>query len=616
MSIFVYPLLTSETINPNIIPGVCKSLEKYILVYRLDEIMRIVRKKAYVDRAGRVIVRDDVDLSDEDFDIISEEYTSDGEITYPYEEYLNEITAAPPGPAGTQIANQAAEERRINQQITRAERQRDRSTNADARVRIQTRIDNLTRRRDEIRAQRAELERELRGEGRDRERRTPANVDIERVEAQTVSLEPSWIKIETPEGPTIIGIKVVSYIVKSDTRLPELLLHDRMIEGWFKKKIEKYSRKINRFVLKMFYDKLRGIFRIWDRNTLTGDPKKDIIHDRSSFRNGVFAFVDMADLSEDFFANAKAIKRLFSLGWNTIVIADDINKRAYFALPEFKGTYTVVPYAFLYSGVNRDAPQTFENLEDVRKTSAPLFRAKGSIKKLLGESFVSSKISKYNSNKIYKTEMDYFEESFQTSLNEGEVYNRLKNVSIGKLRNLFGDIKQAADKKDIKKIEKLTSIAPKSSITLQNIESYCKKSMGSEFDRQYKYCQVVMKNSLPNHPEYLIKPAACLIAYSGKYAKTGEESKLIKESLKSTISKLRKSEQKAKTDYELAIAYISVLSVLLFGTSIIAWLGFKLNIVFTAFPWSGYISLGISVLSLISIIIMRLLSEKEESMEL
>ena len=39
MSILVYPMLTSKTVSPAIIPGIAKALEQYILIYQMDSVV-------------------------------------------------------------------------------------------------------------------------------------------------------------------------------------------------------------------------------------------------------------------------------------------------------------------------------------------------------------------------------------------------------------------------------------------------------------------------------------------------------------------------------------------------------------------------------------------------
>lgn len=37
--IVIWPLIVSKTVNPNILPGVCKALEKYIYIEQMDDVI-------------------------------------------------------------------------------------------------------------------------------------------------------------------------------------------------------------------------------------------------------------------------------------------------------------------------------------------------------------------------------------------------------------------------------------------------------------------------------------------------------------------------------------------------------------------------------------------------
>ncbi|MCK5605161.1 hypothetical protein KAR91_24940 [Candidatus Pacearchaeota archaeon] len=50
--IVIVPMLMSSTVKPNVLPGVCKMLEKYLIVYKLDQILQGVKKVANIKRVG------------------------------------------------------------------------------------------------------------------------------------------------------------------------------------------------------------------------------------------------------------------------------------------------------------------------------------------------------------------------------------------------------------------------------------------------------------------------------------------------------------------------------------------------------------------------------------
>ncbi len=50
--IVVFPMLTSSSVSSNILPGICKMLEKHILLHNMDEILKKVKTNADIERLG------------------------------------------------------------------------------------------------------------------------------------------------------------------------------------------------------------------------------------------------------------------------------------------------------------------------------------------------------------------------------------------------------------------------------------------------------------------------------------------------------------------------------------------------------------------------------------
>ena len=47
--IFVFPMLTSGDVSPHVIPGISAVLEKFILIYETDAILKSLRKQRIID---------------------------------------------------------------------------------------------------------------------------------------------------------------------------------------------------------------------------------------------------------------------------------------------------------------------------------------------------------------------------------------------------------------------------------------------------------------------------------------------------------------------------------------------------------------------------------------
>ena len=388
------------------------------------------------------------------------------------------------------------------------------------------------------------------------ERAAPARVDIGRIESESLALEPTWIKIDTPEGPALIGIKVVPFPVKSDAKLTELLLKDRYRSS-IEKKLISMSRTIHRWLFKVLYDKLRGL-SVFSRSTLTQEPMHDIIYDRSRFsKTGVFALVNRADLDDNFFKSAGGLNSLFKLGWNTIIIADEVNKQIYFVAKEFKGSYSIVPYPFLYTGVNRDASKVYTDLQDVRKSSGPLFKMRGNIMKLLGEGLSDQKLKQYRTTILEDRSITILRESMEGISEAGEFIHSLKKMKGDQLKSKIESIEKFAKMGDIDAIKSTLKFVPKSVGKLSIIEKYSKKLMGDKFVKYYSLSQKVISNSLPdNHPPDAIKIISCLCALTG--FKKENPDKEVRNSIKIAVGKIRKYSivGKKPLDLELVTAYI------------------------------------------------------------
>ena len=53
--IITYPMITSQGVSPNVIPGLVKAVEKYILVYNTDKILKAASVKATAIRTGSAV---------------------------------------------------------------------------------------------------------------------------------------------------------------------------------------------------------------------------------------------------------------------------------------------------------------------------------------------------------------------------------------------------------------------------------------------------------------------------------------------------------------------------------------------------------------------------------
>lgn len=222
-----------------------------------------------------------------------------------------------------------------------------------------------------------------------------ATVKVDMPTFNTLSLEPTWIKVDTHIGTSMVGIKVVPFPVVSDTNLINLITND-FHSKWITSKIIGVGRSIVRGL----YAALRGT-PILKRLTpsVTGDPRKDIIFSRTIHKNNLFVVLNSMDIGTDFFERTNKIKQLYKLGWSSFVVADDVNKRAFFCMKEFNGMCSSVQYNFMYATIGKEHGKVFDDLEDVKKSSSPFFKLTTKANKIVSEQYVVDKINQFLAGK-------------------------------------------------------------------------------------------------------------------------------------------------------------------------------------------------------------------------
>ena len=421
--IFMYPMLTSTNVNPNIIPGICKVIEKFILLYSTDQILAEVRK----------IKKEGVDYS---------------------EDFLN-LKEIGPGI----------------------------SPNKPSFFPIQT--------------GKQEMEKGLK---------------VIKPNRETLSLDPTWWQIEVDGIPVIIGIKVISFPVASPSNFASLLLDDKnknLIKTWWTKHWRQTVRD--------FWSLCRGLKIPFLKNrALTGDPKKDILHGSTIHKDHVFALISQMDLNEEFIDEPKKIRRLFQMKWSTIIIADDINKKAMFCMPNFSGLCSAINYNFLFTSIGKEYGEIFKDLDDIKKSASPFFRLKVDPKKLIGENLASNKLQIY-----------------QNLLNEKEDFNKEN------LYKIYNELKIALGSKDYNKVEKTMNKIP--IVKMSEIEKICNKESPS-FRKSYDISKKVVKNST-NLDSNLVDRISCLVAFGSTYKQEKEKTK---ENLKKIIPIIRNEKDRNK----------------------------------------------------------------------
>lgn len=316
--IITYPMITSQGVSPNVLPGLVKAVEKYIIVYNTDKILKAASVKATAIRTGSSIT---------------------GTISR--------------GPKSLRLKG------------SKLYLEAEKSSNSSKQTKTTTTFQPRTG--------------------------PPPRLEIPK---EGVSLEPTWIHVTTEvSGMQIIGVKVIPFRVASTDNLLNILMSDKQV-----KYLDYMTTKYGRVAMRSFFRFIRAlkIPRIKDL-ALTGDPKFDMLWGGTRYGSDMFICLSQLDMdnSEDLFGSPYFVRRVQKLGWTSIMIADDVNKKITFCMKEFGGVCSVVPYGFIYSSLGRDHSKVFEDLEDVKRSASPFFRMTARRRKVFGETMAHNRLVSY-----------------------------------------------------------------------------------------------------------------------------------------------------------------------------------------------------------------------------
>lgn len=382
--IFTFPLLVDDTVSPNIIPGICKELERFCLVYKTDQILKM---------GG---LSSDSIISN----IVSSGYDS---MSGPAGKMLKGLLV---GESKNQLLEYDDDRSRHGSDKRWKEREAKFGPNPPTlEDREKQRIEFERDKKDEERRDKEEERKDKEEERKERETKAKEkDVDYKtsrpedrKVELHTVdirssmSIQPTWCTATSRRGSQVIGIKVVPHAVRSVPFVRQLLQDNSL--SFFDRFLARYERDITR----MFYSITRKL--PFFRNTpLKQDPFEDIIYARSKYGKNIFCLLNLASLeNDDMFRSQGGVDRLKRLGWNSLLIADDITKRIVFCMKEYGGLCEVTHYSFIYSSFGREGKEAYEKLEDLKKSTSPFFSQKASASKLFGESLANEYKERFSS---------------------------------------------------------------------------------------------------------------------------------------------------------------------------------------------------------------------------
>jgi len=356
--IVVYPMLTSASVSPNVLPGVIKAIEKYILLYNTDDIL----KHASRTSAGQVIAN-----------------AGKMAVGIGTAAAINKALGSPVAGKFAGNVMKKAGQTGVGQAAQSAWKAGKWGTN------LFQSVDNTLEPGSPLsEADDVVKPRDLKPTGPN----VKPELMIPKVEA--VSLEPTWVVVTTQrKGQQVLGVKVVPFQVKSPEPMLNLLMQDAQLKG-LSMLATKYGRGITRVITRIAQK-----FGM-QKGAISGEAKKDVIYGGTDYKKNIFVCLSKLDLEqEDITSNPAVVRKLQKLGWASFVILDDVNRKATFCMKEYGGVCSVVPYNFMFASLGKDHAKAYEDLEDLKKSSGPFFSMKTNRKRAFSEGKRSSKVDKY-----------------------------------------------------------------------------------------------------------------------------------------------------------------------------------------------------------------------------
>jgi hypothetical protein len=501
--ILIYPLLIASNINPTVVPGVVKALEKYMIVYQLDSIMEDCKRLAGLTlrKVSGKLLNVSEDIAEPISDYLCKEMLLEHRVLEQTEPHATIKPGGPTGPSAT-----------------------------SAEVGIDMRMDQ-----------------------------------------KSFSLEPTWIRIErvapafkpskgfmgppTPEDDEsskvspirysdVLGIKVLPVIVKSDAKLVHLLSYDfqvgklmrmliglgRRIEVTYGRTMASMSSKVNRMTLGL-------LGRRDEPKAVSGDPYQDIIMKKTYWASrskdignldSIFVMTNLADFRQNFFDQPQKMQKLRKMGWGSVIVGDDVNKRVSFCMKPFTGMCSTLTYSMLFQSY--DQYEVYKDLEEIKRSTASIFKINiKPMHKLVGVSEAMTKIDEFAADLVVKKR-------------KASQLNEIKDLVS---ENVFSFVSKiaAAEPATLKILLKKAVSDPTAlpeELTDNNFIMKIGKKMDPKFIQAYEFSKKVFSNTIPDiesSPDVL--KAFSLLATFLTYIKgTKEKTGIVMSKLKETIMEL------------------------------------------------------------------------------
>lgn len=382
--VIIFPMLVSQAVSENSIPAISKTVEIYIAGNKMGEVINNPNfEKAvnanYKIKGGKIIA------------------TEQG---------------GPPGSTGgtkgsggfgsggsggmASLADYLRKQQeRINDLESEISRLEKEVSSAKDEAAIKRKRNELEDKKLELQARKQDFEEKKFEKDQKEKKLARATAKVTVSDYKSISLEPTTLTVDYKRGDEEIrrhiGIKVLPLRVKSEARLSQLIMNDLKLSS-IQAQLVGLGRTVMRYVWR-FIDRWARILRIGGLAP-SGDPRRDVIMGRSGHSGQAFIVLNKNEDIDDYFVSDMAkIRKLSKLGWGNFIIADDVNRQAYFCFQTFKGVCNVISYEMMYNNLGQ--LRVYESLEDAKKKSSSLFKIKRRFSKVIGESLADRKLSEY-----------------------------------------------------------------------------------------------------------------------------------------------------------------------------------------------------------------------------
>jgi len=472
--ILIVPILTSGSVSANVLPGIMKAVEKYTIIYGMDSILKsanaLFSKSVELAGATMQMASGKLRIKEGSLPLFSEQ----GGVPGPQGNMQFQMGTAtgPTKPTGGQ------QQGTTGQAVTKA------------------------------------LGKQISEPKKGSSVIVPGDYNA-------LSLEPTWVQVSTTKsGLQLLGIKAIPFPVQSPENLINHLLYDRA-----SKSVDYLTKKYSRMMIRIMFRVARKIrIPMLKDRVLTGDPKTDILWASSMYKDNLIVVFNQMELEQaDIFSSPRTVNRLHKLGWSSFILADDVNKRATFCMKEFGGVCSTVMYSYLFSSLGASHNKVYEDLEDIRRSSSPIFRMSTSKKRVFGETFAQAKLNDYSLDPepLLEQEIDTFAKKMTNPITLGKT---LKKATSAIASNNPQELQTAL--KDVPRVP-----VPK-------VLDFCRK-YSAQFNSNFELSKRVIKNST-DFSDNLTKYSACILAMGAVTQNPSDPDFQTKRNLKMYIGGVRK----------------------------------------------------------------------------